>query len=140
MVDCTAGAPPRDVSIALIGVVLSVSRLSSSSLRRQVECPSFVVAAPRYTTCLQCSIQMLLYDDRWASCSPEISLLTAWTSFIIYATRERMVDKLMFKNVILLLELCVSSLRRGHANLLCIVPILPDAPKGKQIENLIYTS
>ena len=28
-----------------------------------------------------------------------------------------------------LLDLCVSSLRRGHANLLCIVPILSDAPR-----------
>jgi len=28
-----------------------------------------------------------------------------------------------------LLDLCVSSLRRGHANLLCIVPILSDDPK-----------
>ena len=28
----------------------------------------------------------------------------------------------------ILLDLCVSSLRRGHANLLCIVPILTDAP------------
>lgn len=30
------------------------------------------------------------------------------------------------------LEQCVSSLRRGHANLLCIVPILTDAPKGNK--------
>ena len=29
-----------------------------------------------------------------------------------------------------LLELCVSSLRRGHANLLCIVPSLMDASKA----------
>ena len=28
-----------------------------------------------------------------------------------------------------LLDLCVSSLRRGHANLLCIVPILSDDPR-----------
>ena len=28
------------------------------------------------------------------------------------------------------LDLCVSSLRRGHANLLCIVPILTDVPEG----------
>ena len=28
-----------------------------------------------------------------------------------------------------LLGLCVSSLRRGHANLLCIVPILADDPR-----------
>ena len=27
------------------------------------------------------------------------------------------------------LDLCVSSLRRGHANLLCIVPILTDDPR-----------
>ena len=30
-----------------------------------------------------------------------------------------------------LLDLCVSSLRRGHANLLCIVPILTDDPRGE---------
>ena len=30
------------------------------------------------------------------------------------------------KKVDTLLDLCVSSLRRGHANLLCIVPILTD--------------
>ena len=28
-----------------------------------------------------------------------------------------------------LLDLCVSSLRKGHANLLCIVPILTDDPR-----------
>ncbi len=31
--------------------------------------------------------------------------------------------------MITLLDLCVSSLRRGHANLLCIVPILTDDPR-----------
>jgi hypothetical protein len=37
------------------------------------------------------------------------------------------------------LDLCVSSLRRGHANLLCIVPILSDVPKDNGIPNhLIY--
>ena len=30
------------------------------------------------------------------------------------------------KKFVTLLDLCVSSLRRGHANLLCIVPILTD--------------
>ena len=30
------------------------------------------------------------------------------------------------KNVDTILDFCVSSLRRGHANLLCIVPILTD--------------
>ena len=33
------------------------------------------------------------------------------------------------KKLITLLDLCVSSLRRGHANLLCVVPILTDDPR-----------
>ena len=33
-----------------------------------------------------------------------------------------------------LLDLCVSSLRRGHANLLCIVPILTDDPRRESRE------
>ena len=33
------------------------------------------------------------------------------------------------KELFTLLDLCVSSLRRGHANLLCIVPILTDEPR-----------
>ena len=33
------------------------------------------------------------------------------------------------KKFVTLLDLCVSSLRRGHANLLCIVPILSDDPR-----------
>ena len=33
------------------------------------------------------------------------------------------------KNGDTLLDICVSSLRRGHANLLCIVPILTDDPR-----------
>ena len=33
------------------------------------------------------------------------------------------------KTLFTLLDLCVSSLRRGHANLLCIVPTLTDAPR-----------
>ena len=35
----------------------------------------------------------------------------------------------MHKKLVTLLDLCVSSLRRGHANLLCIVPILTDDPR-----------
>ena len=34
-----------------------------------------------------------------------------------------------------LLDLCVSSLRRGHANLLCIVPILTDDPRRESIKS-----
>ena len=37
------------------------------------------------------------------------------------------------KKMVTLLDLCVSSLRRGHANLLCIVPILTDDPRRESI-------
>ena len=40
------------------------------------------------------------------------------------------------KKHVTLLVLCVSSLRRGHANLLCIVPILTDDPRRESIINL----
>jgi len=36
------------------------------------------------------------------------------------------------------LDLCVSSLRRGHANLLCIVPILSDVPEGTSLVVLLW--
>ena len=35
----------------------------------------------------------------------------------------------MSKKLVTLLDLCVSSLRRGHANLLCIIPILSGDPQ-----------
>ena len=35
----------------------------------------------------------------------------------------------VFEQLLTLLDLWVSSLRRGHANLLCIVPILTDDPR-----------
>ena len=38
------------------------------------------------------------------------------------------------KKLFTLLDLCVSSLRRGHANLLCIVPILTDDPRRESEE------
>ena len=34
-----------------------------------------------------------------------------------------------------LLDLCVSSLRRGHANILCIVPILTDDPLRESVQD-----
>ena len=38
-------------------------------------------------------------------------------------------DDDIFEILVTLLDLCVPSLRRGHANLLCIVPILTDDPR-----------
>jgi hypothetical protein len=42
----------------------------------------------------------------------------------------------MAKKLFTLLDLCVSSLRRGHANLLCIVPILTDDPRRESEDSL----
>jgi len=42
------------------------------------------------------------------------------------------------KKLVTLLDLCVSSLRRGHANLLCIVPILTDDPR--KVSDLTWSS
>ena len=45
------------------------------------------------------------------------------------SSNNRVVRRALAKKLFTLLDLCVSSLRRGHANLLCIVPILTDDPR-----------
>ena len=44
------------------------------------------------------------------------------------------------KNLVTLLDLCVSSLRRGHANLLCIVPSLTDDPRKESSARLLRST
>ena len=44
------------------------------------------------------------------------------------------------KTMLTLLDLCVSSLRRGHANLLCIVPILTDDPRRESSARLLRST
>ena len=39
-----------------------------------------------------------------------------------------------FEQLFTLLDVCVSSLRRGHANILCIVPMLTDDPRRESRE------
>ena len=43
-------------------------------------------------------------------------------------------------NVFELFDLCVSSLRRGHADLLCIVQVLTDDPRRESGLGLLYTT
>ena len=43
-----------------------------------------------------------------------------------------------YENVFTLLDVCASSLRRGHANLLCIVPISTDDPRRESLEGEQY--
>jgi hypothetical protein len=49
-----------------------------------------------------------------------------------------MPSKELPKKLFTLLDLCVSSLRRGHANLLCIVPILTDDPRRESEMELCF--
>jgi hypothetical protein len=56
------------------------------------------------------------------------------TKILIEKTKPRTIPWLILKEKKKFgpfLDLCVSSLRRGHANLLCIVPILSDVPKDE---------
>ena len=47
----------------------------------------------------------------------------------IYDRAAEIAKTIAWEKLFTLLDLCVSSLRRGHANLLCIVPILTDDPR-----------
>ena len=49
----------------------------------------------------------------------------------------RCMQRQFSKKLATLLDLCVSSLRRGHANLLCIVPILTDCPLEESSGTLV---
>jgi hypothetical protein len=50
---------------------------------------------------------------------------------LLFNSRVKLTCTVKQKKLFTLLDLCVSSLRRGHANLLCIVPILTDGnPEG----------
>ena len=55
-----------------------------------------------------------------------------------YQTTKPKLDQLLNldKKLGTLLDLCVSSLRRGHANLLCIVSILSDDPRRESNRGL----
>ena len=59
-------------------------------------------------------------------------------AFSTYQTTKPKLDQLLNLDNKLgtLLDLCVSSLRRGHANLLCIVPILSDDPRRESNRGL----
>ena len=59
-------------------------------------------------------------------------LLQMWTHALVGAKQHVSHSTKSKKIVEPFLDLCVSSLRRGHANLLCIVPILTDVPKDTQ--------
>ena len=53
-------------------------------------------------------------------------LLLLFVSLLLLQIRTLTQAVQIQKKMFTLLDLCVSSLRRGHANLLCIVPILAD--------------
>ena len=76
--------------------------------------------------------------DKWlplkyASLGPRgsggtLRLIVVVVRFLFAASALRVIGLLMFM-LFSLLDLFVSSLRRGHANILCIVPSLTDDPR-----------
>ena len=58
--------------------------------------------------------------------------LSAWPPSLHWTTlpTDLSLSLSLLHTHITFLDLCMSSLRRGHANLLCIVPILSDVPEG----------
>ena len=68
-------------------------------------------------------------------------LIQSTISFTLRALQPQgpsMARSKVSKKLFTLLDLCVSSLRRGHANLLCIVPILSDDPRRESDLKSIY--
>ena len=73
-----------------------------------------------------------MHDHRLAVPSPKLS--PAERTFVSCSPLWLMVSMLAVPSgdqakLLITLDLCASSLRRGHANLLCIVPILTDDPR-----------
>ena len=72
-------------------------------------------------------LSVLLRDDV-ANITHRCPTLPINPAFIVQMTQWG-----IWKKLGTLLDLCVSSLRRGHANLLCIVPFLSDDPRKESI-------
>ena len=73
--------------------------------------------------CLCCALHGLSWDKESMTCC----CCTSYHAIVKQAKTENMKRQTNKKHVMFtLLDVCVSSLRRGHANLLCIVPILTD--------------
>ena len=80
--------------------------------------------------CLFLLIHCLPPEEEIAGSSPASSMLFGSLQCSMQSSIWRVDKRLWFhKKLFTLLDLCVSSLRRGHANLLCIVPILTDDPR-----------
>ena len=59
-------------------------------------------------------------------------LLCLFVCLLVFARNKNIMSTL--------LDLCVSSLRRGHANLLCIVPIVTDDPRRESVVLICVSS
>ena len=76
------------------------------------------------------NLDMAKYGQNWLLTSLETGV-----NFLAAAGPEsRWLALRCKKKLCTLLDLCVSSLRRGHANLLCIVPSLTDGPRRESNE------
>ena len=97
----------------------------------------FQYNAPRFTSLagwgwIGCQIPWSLHSRLADASLASLRLLHSYHTTAPQTFRKRK------KKLCTLLDLCVSSLRRGHANLLCIVPILTDDPR-RESENTEHT-
>ena len=83
-----------------------------------LQTPSKLRACSRFGSLIRTS------PKEWFFFPPAPARWILWKERSNAGAREHITKKLFT-----LLDLCVSSLRRGHANLLCIVPILTDDPR-----------
>ena len=82
------------------------------------------------------STYTIVAPDRVGGLPPDVGRLEPRARGV----RHLLKSIIMIIKVFTLLDVCMSSVRRGHANLLCIVPILSDDPRGESEYYHGYTS
>ena len=94
-------------------------------IARNIYLPDAVTAMPSPSSIQNGMQQLFKCLDDWPAAKRFIHARTVAP----HAYQSRRCNRMPDKKLSTLLDLCVSSLRRGHANLLCIVPILTDVPR-----------
>jgi len=107
--------------------------------------PGCALAIPGWPLSSGCPFGFWLRGDRpWSpGCFPQVSpqpLPTKHSANRVYLFSLSICFLPCKKKFSTLPDLCVSSLRRGHANLLCIIPILTDDPRRESEVSLLNST
>ena len=104
-------------------------------IARNIYLPDAVTAMPSPSSIQNGMQQLFKCLDDWPAAKRFIHARTVAP----HAYQSRRCNRMPDKKLSTLLDLCVSSLRRGHANLLCIVPILMDSPRQESNNICIFS-